>query len=181
MNRDILIVTALSEEYVDDKYTVIYTGVGKVNASINLYSYLSKNKNIKLVINVGTAGGINCKKGQIIECGIFEDGQLEYPGSIDEVIVFDESKSKILTFDNFICKKPKKDCECVDMESFALAKVCKLLNVNFKCVKYITDIVGKKNQKTEWVNNVESGKDLLKKQIEKIIKSQLTSEEDVVR
>ena len=44
MNRDILIVTALSEEYVDDKYTVIYTGVGKVNASINLYSYLSKKR-----------------------------------------------------------------------------------------------------------------------------------------
>lgn len=167
----ILIVAALKEEFPYEDYNLIYTGVGKVNATIGLYSHLIKHKEINLVINVGTAGGVDCNKNSIIECGIYGDGQLEYPGSIEEIITFDNKKSKILTFDNFIDKKPQKYCNCVDMESFALAKVCRTLNINFKCIKYITDIVGEENQQSEWIDNILTGKELLKKEIERILAS----------
>ncbi len=165
-----IISAAIFEEFPFRNYNVIYTGIGKVNAAINLYSYLINYPDVKLIINVGTAGGVNCKKNQLIECGVFEDGQLNYPGSTDEIIVFDESKSKILTFDNFIFEKPEKYCECVDMESFALAKVCKTLGVNFKCYKYITDIVGEVGQDTEWLGNISKGKELLKNKIDEVLK-----------
>ena len=67
------------------------------------------------------------------------------------------------------------------MESFALAKVCKRLNVDFKCFKYISDIVGEENQDDEWLENVSNGKYLLKDKVDEIIKSRLTSKKVVVR
>jgi len=173
--KDILITKALNEEFPFEGYNSITTGVGKVNATLNLYSYLIKNVNIKLVINVGTAGGVNCIKNEVIECGIFEDGQLEYPGFEGEIIEFNIVKNKILTFDNFIFDKPKKYCNCVDMESFALAKVCKSLNVEFRCFKYISDIVGEENQDSEWLENVSNGRYLLKNKVEDLLESRLTS------
>ena len=87
--NDILIVYALSEEFPFKDYNSVVTGVGKVNATLNLYSHLIEHTNIKLVVNVGTAGGVLCNKNEVIECGIFEDGQLEYPGFEGEVIEFD--------------------------------------------------------------------------------------------
>ena len=87
--NDILIVYALSEEFPFKDYNSVVTGVGKVNATLNLYSCLIEHTNIKLVVNVGTAGGVLCNKNEVIECGIFEDGQLEYPGFEGEVIEFD--------------------------------------------------------------------------------------------
>ena len=55
-----LYVVALKEE-VDtefiDKFDVLITGVGKVNAAYELTRHLAENKNIyNLVINFGTAG-----------------------------------------------------------------------------------------------------------------------------
>lgn len=165
--KKILITAALVNEFPFNNYQIIYTGVGKVNATINLLNFLFKNTHIDLVINVGTAGGINCNRNEIIECGIFEDGQLEYPGSTEEIITFDSNKKKILTFDNFILSKPNKKCDCVDMESFALAKVCKKLNINFKCFKYITDIVGEKSQNEMFLSHLSKGKELLNQQVQK--------------
>jgi adenosylhomocysteine nucleosidase len=169
MSNKILIVAALEKEYPFNDLNVLYTGVGKINAAINLFDFLIKNRDINFVINVGTAGGINIERNKIIECGIFQDGQFEFPDYEEEIISFNESKAKILTFDHFILKKPNKDCQCVDMESFALAKVCKKLNLNFKCFKFITDIVGEKNQQNDWLDNMANGKNLLRKEVYKYV------------
>ena len=66
---DILIVSALEVETQDqlNDYAVIYTGVGKVNATYELTSYFAKCELYdgdypRLVVNYGTAGSRKFKK-----------------------------------------------------------------------------------------------------------------------
>jgi adenosylhomocysteine nucleosidase len=47
--------------------------------------------------------------------------------------------------------------DLVDMEAYAIAHVCKQMNVNFVCYKYITDYVGTPNQADAWRKNVAIG------------------------
>ena len=167
--KNVLIVAALTEEFpFADEFNVLYTGVGKVNATLNLCSFLMRNEQIKTVINVGSAGGINCKKNSIVQCEIFLDGQLDYPGHVEEKLHFSAGQSTICTFDNFIKDKPQKTCDYVDMESYALAKVCKKLSVDFLCFKFISDIIGEDAQESQWVENYKEGKYLLRESVRRI-------------
>lgn len=168
--KNFIITAAINLEFpFDQDFPVLYTGVGKTNATLNLCDYLNRNAKIETVINVGSAGGIGCKLGSIIECGIFIDGQLQYPGYIEEHIVFKSNKSICLTFDNFITQTPNKIANCVDMESFSLAKTCQEKGVNFLCFKYISDIIGEENQESKWIHNYKNGKYLLKEAIQNIL------------
>lgn len=168
--NNVLITAALESEFpFKNEFPILYTGVGKVNATLSLCSYLNNNPSINYVINVGSAGGLNEKLGTIIECGIFIDGQLNYPGYIDEHIVNDVNKKTCLTFDNFVTELPVKYGNCVDMESFALAKTCRLMGIKFLCFKYISDIIGESNQEDKWLENHINGKEFLKETIKKIL------------
>jgi len=169
MNNFIIVAALESEFPFSEDLPALYTGAGKVNSALSLCSYLNKNPKIELVINVGSAGGVNQKQGSIMECGIFIDGQLDYPSYIEEHIVFQQNKSTCLTFDNFITEMPNKPCNCVDMEAFALAKTCQTMGVNFLCFKYISDIIGEKNQENKWLENYKNGSEILKQAIENII------------
>ena len=70
-----LIIVALKAEFDDEipgEFKIIYTGVGKVNAAINLTKTLEKlNKLPPLMINYGTAGSKNLEIGQIVDCTKF--------------------------------------------------------------------------------------------------------------
>jgi len=43
------------------------------------------------------------------------------------------------------------------MEAYAIAHVCKQMNVQFTCYKYITDYVGTPHQADTWQENVANG------------------------
>ena len=123
--KNFAIFAAIKEEFpFDKKFPVFYSGVGKINASISLSNYLNSHPDTDVIINVGSAGGLDCKPDSIIECGIFLDGQLNYPGYIQEHIVFGIDKKTCITFDNFITEKPNVYGNCVDMEAVAFAKIC---------------------------------------------------------
>lgn len=168
--KNVLITAALKAEFpFQEEFPILYTGVGKINAALSLSSYLSLNPWVQLVVNVGSAGGLNVQGGNVIECGIFIDGELDYPGYIEEHIVYQNNKRICLTFDHFITELPNKLGHCVDMEAFALAKTCHLKEVNFLCFKYISDIIGEKNQENKWLQNYKEGKFLLKEAIKNIL------------
>lgn len=167
--KNVLIVAALIEEFpFGDEFNVLYTGVGKINAALSLYSHLSENGDVETVINVGSAGGVSCKKNSIIQCGTFLDGQLDYPGHVEEKISLSTGLT-VCTFDNFIKDKPEKACDCVDMESYALAKVCEKLKVKFLCFKFISDTIGEQDQEAQWVENFQNGKLLLKQKVQELL------------
>ena len=79
MNKH-LIVCALEVETQGqlNNYDVLYTGVGKVNATIKLMErlgsiFLSREGEIapNLVINYGTAGSRKYKQGELVDCTKF--------------------------------------------------------------------------------------------------------------
>ncbi len=53
------------------------------------------------------------------------------------------------TGDFFVNKRIDMEVDVVDMEAYAIAKVCKLENIEFKCFKYISDNADK-NADNDW-------------------------------
>ena len=175
MNKDnILIVCALEMEtqgQLDDwkPHNLLYTGVGKVNATHHLTQRLFVDRSmtydarIRLVINYGTAGSQSWKykKGDLVDCtrfvqrdmdvsGLgFKIGQTPFEEDIPIILQseLDSYKFNILEYGkNALCGSGDSFVDgdeqfgnIVDMEAYALAKVCYIYNIPFISFKYITD------------------------------------------
>ena len=182
MNKP-LIVCALEVETQGqlNNYDVLYTGVGKVNATIKLMErlgsiFLSREGEIapNLVINYGTAGSRKYKQGELVDCTKFIQRDMdvtglgfqrgETPFEKEPPIVI-ESKSSFNPIgkhatcgsgDNFVEDRTNYYGEVVDMEAYALAKVCTYYGVPLISFKYISDGAdGDAN--TDWEENVSKG------------------------
>ena len=174
MNK-VLIVCALkveTQEQLND-YDVLYTGVGKVNATFELTRKLV-NSNYDLIINYGTAGSRKIKKKTLVDCTKFIQRDMDVTGLgfmrgetpfEKEPPLMLESKSDFNpigryatcgTGDCFVEDKSQYYGEVVDMEAYALAKVCLYYGLPFISFKYITD--GADEQANEdWEANLASG------------------------
>jgi|TARA_B100001778_G_C18425018_1_gene555079 adenosylhomocysteine nucleosidase len=178
-----LIVSALEIETQGqlNDYDVLYTGVGKVNATIKLMErlgsiFLSREGEIapNLVINYGTAGSRKIKKKTLVDCTKFVQRDMDVTGLgfmrgetpfESELPLMLETKSPFNpigrnatcgTGDCFVEDKSQYYGEVVDMEAYALAKVCLYYGLPFISFKYITD--GADEQANEdWEANLASG------------------------
>ena len=168
MNR--IFVAALKEETPNLDF-FYYTGVGKINATYNLTKIINKYKPTE-IINFGSAGTLNRKLNGLIECTKFyqrdmdvtalmslQIGQTPYD-NINEIINSENGYS-CGSGDNFVTGKVPLNTDVVDMEAYALAKVCKLENINFRCFKFISDNADE-NASKDWVKNNEKGAELFK-------------------
>ena len=168
MNR--IFVVALKEETPNLDF-FYYTGVGKINATYNLTKIINKYKPTE-IINFGSAGTLNRKLNGLIECTKFyqrdmdvtalmslQIGQTPYD-NINEIINSENGYS-CGSGDNFVTGKVPLNIDVVDMEAYALAKVCKLENINFRCFKFISDNADE-NASKDWVKNNEKGAELFK-------------------
>ena len=149
-----------------DGWDVLYTGVGKVNATLRLTQKFGKYGShipYNLVINYGTAGSQSWKykKGDLVDCtrfvqrdmdvsGLgFKIGQTPFEEDIPIILQseLDSYKFNILEYGkNALCGSGDSFVEgdgqfgnIVDMEAYALAKVCYIYNIPFISFKYITD------------------------------------------
>jgi len=190
--QDILIVCALEQEtqgqldnYFDDERQILYTGVGKVNATLKLTQRLHSShlhympKMPELVINYGTAGSRKYEQGELVDCtqfiqrdmdvtGLgFEIGQTpleeDIPMRIQSESDFNPIGKNALcgSGDNFMNGLPyawykKQSVDVVDMEAYALAKVCYHYDINFISFKYITDNADEHSSK-DWKDNCSDG------------------------
>ena len=180
MNKDdILIVCALEIETQGklDNWNTLYSGVGKVNATYKLterltdYNYAKP----KLVINYGTAGSRKIKKGQIVDCTKFVQrdmdvtglgfmrGQTPFENNIPIILDYDHiefnpigRKASCGSGDNFVEDRTNYYGEVVDMEAYALAKVCHYFNIPFISFKYITDGADEQSHE-DWEENCSDG------------------------
>ena len=163
LNTKPLIVCALEVETQGqlDDYDVLYTGVGKVNATYALTSHFGKYGShipYDLVINYGTAGSRKIKKKTLVDCTKFVQRDMdvtglgfmrgETPFEDDIPLMLDFGITEYNTIqrratcgsgDNFVEDKTNYYGEVVDMEAYALAKICYLRKVPFVSFKYITD------------------------------------------
>ena len=162
MNK--LFVAALKEETVGLNY-FYHIGVGKINATYNTLRLINAHKP-KIIINYGTAGAINTELKGIVECTKFYQRDMDVRGLDFELgeTPFDKIKEIITskdgyscgTGDSFVNKKIDMKVDVVDMEAYAIAKICKLENIEFKCFKYISDNADE-NADNDWGKNLAKG------------------------
>ena len=168
MNK--LFVAALKEETVGLNH-FYHIGVGKINATYNLAKLISKYKPLE-VINYGTGGAINKKLSGIVQCTKFYQRDMDVRGlldlklgetpfdSINEIINSQDGYS-CGSGDSFVNKQIEMNVDLVDMEAYALAKVCKFEGIEFKCFKYISDNADS-NASSDWIENCKKGAKLFK-------------------
>ncbi len=185
MNKsDVLIVCELEQETQGqlEDYRVLYTGVGKVNATLKLTQRLHSShlhympKMPELVINYGTAGSRKIKKKQLVDCTKFIQRDMDVTGlgfmkhqtpyeSPNEMVARSTSEFNPIgknytcgTGDSFVenIEKGDSNIDVFDMESYALAKVCYHYDISFISFKYITDNANEHSSK-DWEDNLGDG------------------------
>ena len=187
LDKKILIVCALEVETQGqlEDYDVLYTGVGKVNATYTLTTHFGKYGSYipyDLVINYGTAGSRKIKKKTLVDCTKFVQRDMDVTGlgflrgetpfekEPPVIIDFSHYKNPIGrnatcgTGDCFVEDKTQYYGEVVDMEAYSLAKICWEQKIPFVSYKYITD--GADEQAHEdWEANLADGIKLFKEKI----------------
>ena len=144
-----LIFIALKDEAPELSFSmkVFYTGVGKVNAAMTAAECIAK-YNPKRVINFGTAGGITVKSGfhqvsKFVQRDMMccELGSLPGQTPFEDTIIIDNGDGLTCsTGDNFVTDSNLLiPADVVDMEAYAIAKVCKKHNIEFLCYKFVSD------------------------------------------
>jgi adenosylhomocysteine nucleosidase len=133
--------------------------VGKVNATFQLTRHLTqldaRGCTPRLVVNFGTAGSRTLAAGSLVACQRFVQRDMDATGLGFELgqTPFDTLTSELEfptvfqglphvrcgSADRFETAPVALPCDVFDMEAYALARVCKLADVPFACVKYVTD------------------------------------------
>ena len=167
----ILILVALKEELsVKDlpDFQIHYTGVGKINASIKTLEVIQEYSPAH-IINYGTAGKLNKKLKGLVEVNRFSQRDMDATSlgfnigqtPFDDIqeINFGSGGFSCGTGDSFVTRSPKLKTDLVDMEAYAIAKVCYIKDVKFRCFKYISDNADA-DANDDWIENVSLGKKL---------------------
>jgi adenosylhomocysteine nucleosidase len=159
----LLIVMALPQEsrglLEGTNVEILYTGVGKVNAAAGLARRLAEMRctgdGQPLVVNLGTAGSRTIPAHTLVACNRFAQRDMDVSGMglppgvtpfdstppiIEFPIVFPDLPQVLCsTADSFATQRHEINGDVVDMEAFALARVCLAENARFACAKYVTD------------------------------------------
>ena len=180
MNYVLAVALAEELEGILGDYNTLFTGVGKINATMALTKYLVENPDTDLVINYGTAGGIDPDMKGMLHVGKFVQSDMDcrdfgfdmyqtpYETKTQEIVV-DTKGFTCYTQDKFATVAPEGYCNCVDMEAYALAKVCMTFDINFKCMKFISDIVGQGDQHSDWEANKALGVEMFESSLKDLI------------
>jgi len=150
---------------------LLYTGVGKINAVHVLTRELVRRAArgepaVELVLNLGTAGSPVFPAGTLLECTRFVQRDMDasplgfavgetpfdaHPPVLEHAARFAHLESAACgSGDDFCVTHDALHYEVVDMEAYALAKVCHMEGVPFACVKYITDGAKDESSAGEW-------------------------------
>jgi adenosylhomocysteine nucleosidase len=158
-----LVVMALPMEAQDVFETagipVLYTGVGKVNAAMTLTRSLAAFRHtgrpLPKVVNFGSAGSPRFPAGTVVSCTTFLQRDMDVSGlgfapgetpfeKTPRVLEFPSPFTGLPhvscgTGDSFETGRRFLDFDVVDMEAYALAKVCQVEGATFACAKFVSD------------------------------------------
>jgi len=163
---------------------IIYTGVGKVNAAYQTMKSIALSKP-DIIINFGSAGAVRpnisglVQVSKVIQRDIdleglgFELGQTPFEDGEDSFLLEDctlidkvTRREKVLcsTGDNFVSEAPRLSSDIVDMELYAIAKVCSREGIPLYAWKFISDHADG-NSPNDWERNVAMGVNEFKKSV----------------
>lgn len=184
--NEIILLMALPSEsqglFEKENISVHYCGIGKINAAHKTTELIYLHKP-KCILNLGTAGSHKYKTHELIECTAYVQKDMDItplgfplgqtpldhiPGKIESETITNLKKGICGTGDVFEIGQPKLACDLVDMEAYAIAKVCKKMNVNFTAIKYITD-GSDPHSKEDWFKNLRPAAEALLKIYHEIV------------
>ena len=175
--QEVLLIVALKEELPRSllpEFNIEYCGVGKINATYKALEIITKYEP-KLIINFGTAGSLRKNLLGLHEVSHFFQRDMDAralgfkigvtPFEERSVIDFGRTGLSCSSGDNFVSSPHELKTDLVDMEAYAIAKVCVLKNVQFMCFKYVSDHADESASKN-WKANASLGatafKDMVK-------------------
>lgn len=152
-------------------FEVLYCGVGKVNATYHLTKRLADTtRPVESVLNLGSAGSHVFSTGELVAADRFIQRDMDVSGlgfdigqtpfeDIPAVLSFPRYFDHLLhgvcgSGDSFLQGESSVACDIIDMEAYALAKVCQNLGIPFVCTKYVTDGADK-TAAQDWEKNLE--------------------------
>jgi adenosylhomocysteine nucleosidase len=168
--------------------TSVHVGIGKINAAYNLtraiYDLRQRTgHNPSLVLNLGTAGSTHFAAGAVVNCTRFIQRDVDAtplgvpmwhmpfdpaPAILTNGFRFDAwPEATCGSGDNFVTKGGDEPWQVVDMEAYALAKVCHHEKLPFACLKYISDGADS-DAPDHWQNILTAAAQALKAAVEKI-------------
>lgn len=165
---DDLVIMALREEAPELAQLpyVFFSGVGKVNAAAATSLLIERHRPGR-VINFGTAGGITVGPGlhtvtrflqRDMRCTALgvEPGRTPFE-STPTLLDFGGSGLICSSGDDFVTDPDLElTCDLVDMEAYAIAKVCWMRQVRFECYKWVSDRANDAAS-TDWQQSVAAG------------------------
>ena len=164
MSDIILVALELEAPKMSHWDNVFFTGVGKVNAAMTAAKLIERHKP-DVVWNFGTAGGITVDSGihkvtQFVQRDMVCGGIGCAPGQtpFEQGIILGEGDGLTCsTGDNFV-SDPNLEipADLVEMEAYAIAKVCQDAGVEFRCYKYVSDQADG-DASEEWSKTVANG------------------------
>lgn len=152
----VLFVFALESEAADEfaDYNTLIIGIGKVSATYALTKHLLQIKP-SLIVNLGSAGSSQFKRGEVICCSKFIQrdmdvrglGFQQYETPFSSLPVLLEYGMTLPELPQGICGSGDtfemahlcNDYNVIDMEGYALALIAMKENIPFLCLKYISD------------------------------------------
>ena len=159
------LIIALPEEAEGIQgYPIYLSGCGKVNASIATMKAI--NDGHKSIINFGSAGTVSDITGFVQVTGYVDRdmdaralgcdlGQTPF----EDGILIGNTGIVCGSGDKFATSKPEIACDIVDMEAYAIAKICLKERINFRSFKYISDSADE-NSASDWEENIHKGNTL---------------------
>jgi adenosylhomocysteine nucleosidase len=137
---------------------VLFTGVGKINAAHALTRKLTAirlaGEALPAVVNFGTAGSHTLPTGSLVACRSFIQRDMDVTAlgfslgttPFDPLPASIEFPISVPALPHYVCSSgdsfetcSEVACDVLDMEAYALAKVCAIEGAQLTCVKYITD------------------------------------------
>ena len=148
----ILLLVAMPEELATapaNNMVLVHTGIGKINAAWRTVQALADHRP-DLVINFGTAGAVQRGLHGLVEVGaaVQRDMDVRALGVPLGQTPFEDSSAQIRfapaplicgTGDSFAACAPELSCDVVDMELYAIAKICRAAKAPLRAFKYISD------------------------------------------
>ena len=161
----ILVTYAVQGEFAEIKWPdvevyYVRTGIGKVKAAFHLAEAI-RQVEPDIVINMGTAGTINHRVGDVFVCRHFIDRDMHKLAGLGLSYELDTSalleqkgfcrhwteSATCNTGDSFLTELTDIEGDVVDMEAYAQAFVCTSKEIPFISVKFVSDVIGQNSVK----------------------------------
>ncbi len=163
----VLVTYAVQGEFTEIQWPdvqayYVRTGIGKAKSVFHLTEAIAQVQP-DLVINMGTAGTVNHKVGDVFVCRRFVDRDMQKLAALGMECRIDTSELLAAkgycthwteegicnTGDSFLTELSDVEGDVVDMESYVQAFVCQSKEIPFVSVKYVTDVIGQNSVK-QW-------------------------------